>query len=69
MVKTVLSVDGMSCEHCVRAITNALEPLPGILGVAVELSAKTVTVEHEPEQISMEKIRAEIEDQGYEVID
>ncbi|MDR3086230.1 MAG: cation transporter, partial [Christensenellaceae bacterium] len=35
MAKTVLKVEGMSCEHCVRAVTNAVNSLPGIDGVAV----------------------------------
>jgi copper chaperone CopZ len=40
MAKTVLSVDGMSCDHCVRAITKAVGALPGVSHVAVDLNAK-----------------------------
>lgn len=68
MNKTVLNVDGMSCEHCVKAITNAVSALSGVVGVSVDLSGKTVSVEHNPDEISVEKIRNEIEKQGYEVI-
>ncbi|WP_312941422.1 copper ion binding protein [Oscillibacter sp.] len=67
MTKTVLNVDGMSCEHCVKAVTNAVSALPGVSNVAVDLKAKTVTVEHAPE-LSLEKIKNEIEEQGYDVI-
>ena len=35
--------------------------------VAVDLKAKQVQVEHDPQQASLEKIKATIEDQGYEV--
>lgn len=67
MEKTVLNVEGMSCEHCVSAITKAVDALPGVAGVAVDLAAKTVTVEHDPTKSPPQKIKAEIEDQGYEV--
>lgn len=67
MEKTVLNVDGMSCEHCVRAIKNAAGAVPGVSGVSVDLAAKTVTVEYDPAEADLEKIKAEIEDQGYDV--
>ena len=68
MAKSVINVDGMACEHCVKAITNAVGALSGVSGVSVDLEAKTVTVDHDPEQASVDKIKAEIEDQGYDII-
>lgn len=67
MEKAVLIVEGMSCEHCVKAVTNVVSVLDGVTGVAVDLAAKTVTVEHDPAKTPLEKIKFEIEDQGYEV--
>jgi copper chaperone len=69
MEKAVLKVEGMSCEHCVRAIMNAVGILPGVSGVSVDLKAETVTVEHDPAAVSLGKIKFEIEDQGYDVVD
>jgi len=68
MQTTVLKVDGMSCEHCVKAVKNAVDALSGIGSVNVDLKAKTVTVEHDPTQAPLDKIKAEIEDQGYDVL-
>lgn len=68
MAKSVINVDGMACEHCVKAITNAVGALSGVSSVSVDLAAKTVTVDHDPEQASVDKIKAEIEDQGYDII-
>jgi copper chaperone len=65
--KSVVSVDGMSCEHCVKAVTKAVTALPGIGGVAVDLAAGTVTVEHDPVQSPLGRIKAEIEEQGYDI--
>ena len=67
MEKATINVKGMSCEHCVKAVTNAVTALPGIGGVAVYLKSGTVEVEHDPAVTSIEKIKAEIEEQGYDV--
>jgi copper chaperone len=45
---TIYSVTGMTCEHCVRAVSKELSRLGGVTGVTVELvrggqSAVTVT--------------------------
>lgn len=69
MEKAVLHVNGMSCQHCVKAIEKAVGALPGVAGVSVDLAAKTATVEYDPEKGTVEKIRLEIEDQGYEIAD
>ena len=68
MEKTVINVDGMSCEHCVISIMNAVEALPGIKKVSVNLSAKSVTVEYDSSKTPLDKIKAEIEEQGYDVL-
>ncbi|WP_124066658.1 copper chaperone CopZ [Clostridium sp. E02] len=68
MTKTTINVDGMACEHCVNAITKAVGALTGVSDVKVDLEAKTVTVDHELSEASVEKIKEEIEDQGYDVI-
>jgi copper chaperone len=59
----------MSCEHCVKAITGSLKNMPGVSAVAIDLSAKTVTVEHDSSLVAIEKISSEIENQGYNIID
>ncbi|HCD43039.1 MAG TPA: copper-binding protein [Lachnoclostridium sp.] len=69
MAKSVINVDGMACEHCVKAITNAVGALAGVSGVSVDLAAKTVTVDHDPDQASVQTIKSEIEDQGYDIIE
>ena len=67
MEKTTINVGGMSCDHCVKAVTNAVNALPGIGSVAVDLRVGTVTVEYDLGAVDEAKIKAEIEDQGYEV--
>jgi copper chaperone len=58
----------MSCEHCVHAVKTAVGALPGVKTVEVSLKEKTVDVEYDGAKSSLDKIRAEIEYQGYEVL-
>ena len=37
-------VSGISCEHCVTAITAELERLPGIASIAIDLDDKALTI-------------------------
>ena len=67
MQTVLLNVEGMSCSHCEKAVKNAVGALAGVKNVAVSLKDKTVTVEHDPDKTPVEKIRQEIEEQGYEV--
>jgi copper chaperone len=47
MTTTTYDVTGLTCEHCVRAVTSELSDLPGVQDVRVELvpgGASQVTV-------------------------
>ncbi len=67
MEKSVLSVDGMACEHCVKTITKVVGALDGVDEVKVDLSAKTVTIAHDEAKTPLSKIKLEIEEQGYDI--
>ncbi len=67
MQTVLLNVEGMSCSHCEKAVKQAVGALNGVKNVAVSLKDKTVTVEHDPAKATLEQIKHEIEDQGYEV--
>ena len=60
----LLSVDGMSCDHCVASISKAVGALPGVTGVTVDLSAKEVTVSGDADE---NQVVDAIEDCGYDV--
>ncbi|MDR0389918.1 MAG: cation transporter [Spirochaetaceae bacterium] len=67
MEKTVLKVNGMSCEHCVKAVTGAALGLAGVKTAAVDLKAGTVALEYDPEKTALDAVKAAIVDEGYEV--
>jgi len=68
MQNATLNVEGMSCEHCVKAVSTAVSALPFVAGVSVDLSAKTVMFEYDPDKTPIEEIVAAIEDQGYDAV-
>ena len=45
VMKTQLRIDGMHCEHCAKAASNALKALPGVTAVSVDLADKAALVE------------------------
>lgn len=68
MERTVLKVEGMSCSHCENAVKKSVGALDGVSAVEVDLKGKTVTVEYESSKVTLDKIKNEIEDQGYDVV-
>jgi len=65
-MQTKLNVDGMSCEHCEKAVKKAVSAIDGVKDVTVDLAGKTVTVTHD-EKVTIENIKIQIVEQGYEV--
>jgi len=66
-MNTTLKVEGMSCSHCEQSVKTAVSAIPGVTDVQVSLDEKTVTVIHD-ENVSLDAIKNEIEDQGYDVL-
>ena len=60
----VFNVQGMSCGHCVKAITNAVQAKDPAASVRVDLAAKEVGVES---ALSADQVIAAIREEGYEV--
>ncbi|MCU7251896.1 heavy-metal-associated domain-containing protein [Pseudomonas koreensis] len=58
----VFSVEGMSCGHCVKAITNAVQAKDPAASVRVDLAAREVGVES---TLSAEQVIAAISEEGY----
>ena len=67
MTTEQFQVPGVSCQHCVNAITREVSALPGVQSVQVALDNKTVTVEH-GEQVNTDQIVAAINEAGYDEV-
>lgn len=66
LVKDVISVPGMHCQHCVMNIRKALSMVPGVKGADVDLEKKTVNVTFDPVKVELGKLIEAIEKAGYE---
>jgi Cu+-exporting ATPase len=60
-----LTVDGMSCGHCVGRVTKSVQAVDQAATVAVDLASKKVTVDSSAD---LDKIAAAIDDAGYPVL-
>ena len=67
MRKVVLSVPGISCEHCEHAVSGALTPVPGVRSVTVNISEGEVEVEYDEARVDVERMTQVLADQEYPV--
>jgi copper chaperone len=64
-MKTI-SIKGMSCQHCVKAVVKALSEIEGVKDVKVDLSKGEAAFE-EVKPVDMEVLRESIKKAGYQV--
>jgi copper chaperone CopZ len=63
---TRVRIEGMSCQHCVRAVFTSLAAVEGIARADVSIGA--AEVEHDG-RVTVENLRDAIEVAGYSVVD
>lgn len=61
-----VKIKGMSCQHCVGSTKDALEKIPGIEKVSVDLDKGEATYEGE---VSAETVKQAITAIGFEVLE
>jgi len=64
---TTVNIKGMSCNHCVMAVSQGLKEMSGVRVVDVDLDSGKATIEHE-KAIDMSKVKEIIEKAGYELV-
>jgi copper chaperone CopZ len=63
MAEKTFTVEGMTCDNCVQHVTKALQQVPGVTAVKVDLTSKSARVEGEFDE---QRIVDAIEEEGYE---
>jgi copper ion binding protein len=63
----ILNVDGITCEHCVDTIKEAVEILDGVFSVDVDIEKKQVVVEFDEKIAKAEDLINKIEEVGFKV--
>ena len=67
MAITVLNVPDISCEHCQRTITEALQPVDGVQSVNVDIPSKRVTVQYDASVVDVERFKEVLQEEEYPV--
>ncbi|MDR2795469.1 MAG: copper ion binding protein [Spirochaetaceae bacterium] len=65
-MKTTLSIEGMTCEHCVKHVTEALQAIEGVKKAKVNLKAKKADVDHK-DNVSVDALKAAVIEAGFQV--
>ncbi|MFI6436906.1 heavy-metal-associated domain-containing protein [Streptomyces sp. NPDC050759] len=66
MVQKVYDVKGMTCDHCVQAVSSELNGLPGVGDVQVDLQSGKVTVTSD-QPLDSAAVAAAVDEAGYEL--
>ena len=64
MTTETYTVTGMTCGHCVSAVTEEVSEVAGVTDVQVDLESGRLTVTAEP-PVGVEQVRAAVEEAGY----
>ena len=67
MITETYRVQGMTCGHCVQAVSTEVGGLPGVTTVDVDLASGAVTVTSE-RRLDTDEVRAAVEEAGYELV-
>ncbi|GAB3158444.1 heavy-metal-associated domain-containing protein [Microbispora hainanensis] len=68
MTTATNTVTGMTCGHCVSSVKEEVGEVPGVTGVEVDLATGLMTVESDG-PIDTARIRAAVEEAGYELVE
>jgi copper chaperone len=64
---TTFTVSGMTCGHCVAAVTDEVSKLDGVSSVDIDLPTGSVTVESSG-PVDPQDFAAAVDEAGYEVV-
>ena len=67
MSNVTLNVPDISCEHCERTITSALQPVEGVRTVSVDIPAKQVRVDYDEAHVNVETMKDILQEEDYPV--
>jgi len=70
MANQTYRVSGMTCDHCVAAVTEEISLLPGVSAVAIDLNAggeSVVTVTSDA-VLDIDAVRGAVDEAGYELV-
>ncbi len=66
--KVTLQIEGMSCQHCVQTVTEALKSLAGVRSVKVDLSQDQAVVKFAAKQVEVSQMKDTVNQAGFQFV-
>ncbi|MEV7397910.1 heavy-metal-associated domain-containing protein [Aeromicrobium sp. NPDC092404] len=67
MTTSTYTVVGMTCEHCVRSVSEEVGAIPGVNDLSVDLETGSLSVTTEAEPVADDAVRAAVVEAGYQL--
>lgn len=67
-MKQIIPVVGMACSACSANVERKLNSLEGITSAAVNLAGRSALIDFDPDKISLETMKREINNIGYDLV-
>jgi copper chaperone CopZ len=65
--ETLIAIPRMNCNGCLKNVTTTLQALPSLAIITTDLPAKTLHLQYDPAQLSLEQIRTALEQAEYPI--
>jgi Cu+-exporting ATPase len=66
--KETYLVEGMTCAGCERAVQRVVGNIEGVQSSKADLKSSTVSVEYDPEKVTIDKIKSAVNGVGYKFV-
>jgi copper ion binding protein len=63
--KVVVHIEGMTCGHCSMRVEKGVGAMPGVKSAKIDLAKKEGTFEIDPALVTVDAIKAKINEVGY----
>ena len=63
-----IKIDGMSCQHCVKTVTDAMVDLDGVSQVKVNLKKGEAKIKFDKDRLDLEQLKTAIVTAGFEFV-
>ncbi len=67
MTKQTYNIEGLKCQHCKARVEEGLKKMNGVAMADANVEQKQITIEYDPERISIREIQEAVDDLGYEL--
>jgi copper ion binding protein len=63
-----IKIDGMSCQHCVKTVTDAMVDLDGVSQVKVNLKKGEAKIKFDKDRLDLEQLKTAVVTAGFEFV-